>query len=68
MSRDDFGAVIMLVAIAGIGGVVGYALGGIAGDKQAELRMQEEARKRGFAEYTLVNGGPETKFQWKEAK
>lgn len=58
-----------LHVLAGI--VVGLVFGlimGIVMGGSVIGELQKEAIQKGFAEYSLVNGGPDTKFQWKEPK
>jgi len=50
-----------------IGLVFGFIMGVVLGSSVMG-QFQREAIQKGFAEYALVNGGPNTKFQWKEPK
>lgn len=55
---DEYGPLAAVVIALLIGTLLGWYSG--------NGTMEKIAVKTGHAEYVLVNGGPDTKFQWKE--
>lgn len=60
--------VFLSVLGALVAGLIMGILVGVCIGAEGLGALEKEAVKRGFAEYALLGGGPDTKFQWKEPK